>query len=100
MNRNTTIHGWGSVCAFLPLLVIVGALLAFPATSTAQVSSFPYLESFESGSGAWTTGGGTYNMWQRDSGGTSSSNTGPSTGHNSTWYYYIETNSSSTGISS
>ncbi|MDT8324747.1 MAG: BNR-repeat neuraminidase N-terminal domain-containing protein, partial [Bacteroidota bacterium] len=36
-------------------------------------------------------------MWQRDSGGTTSSNTGPSSGHNSTWYYYIETSSSSTG---
>ncbi len=98
MTRNTTTcSSRGSVLAFLPLLVIVGALLAFPATSTAQVSSFPYVESFESGSGAWSTGGGTYNMWQRDSGGTSSSSTGPSSGHNSTWYYYIETSSSSTG---
>jgi len=87
----------GSAAAFLPLLLLVGAFLAFPAASQAQVSSFPYFEGFESGTGAWTTGGGTYNMWQRDSGGTGSSGTGPSTGHNSTWYFYTETSSSGNG---
>ena len=93
----TACRGRGSASVFLPLLLLVFAFAAFPTATNAQVSSFPYLESFESGSGAWSTGGGSYSMWTRDSGGTTSSNTGPSTGHNSTWYYYIETSSSGTG---
>ncbi|MCB2205348.1 T9SS type A sorting domain-containing protein [bacterium] len=83
--------------AFLPMMLLTALLIGLPTASQAQVSSFPYTESFESGSGVWSTGGGTYSMWTRDSGGTSSSNTGPTTGHNGNYYYYTETSSSGNG---
>ena len=58
----------------------------------------PYAEDFEAGLGTWTTantGTGSYPGWYRDSGGTPSSGTGPSSGANgSTWYMFIETSAS------
>lgn len=57
------------------------------------ISSFPYNEGFESGTGAWTQDGGDDFDWSRDSNGTPSSNTGPSSGSGSTWYMYTESSS-------
>jgi extracellular elastinolytic metalloproteinase len=57
------------------------------------ISSFPYSESFESGLGAWSQGSGDDLDWARDSGGTPSGNTGPSTGSNGSWYMYVEASS-------
>ncbi|OJJ17535.1 hypothetical protein BKI52_27110 [marine bacterium AO1-C] len=65
---------------------------------TSCISAFPYSESFESGLGDWTnaTSGDDIN-WTRDSGGTPSSNTGPSTGSNGSYYMYVEASGNGTG---
>ena len=60
--------------------------------------SLPYAESFESGLGAWTNGSGDDNDWDRNSGGTPSSGTGPSTGSAGSWYMYLETSVDGTGF--
>jgi chitodextrinase len=66
-------------------------------TCSSTVSSFPYSESFESGNG-WTQVSGDDGDWVRDSGGTPSSNTGPSTGAAGSFYMFLEASSnSSTG---
>ncbi len=57
------------------------------------ISSFPYTESFESGLGAWTQSTADDINWTRDSGGTPSSNTGPSSGAAGSWYMYVEASS-------
>ncbi|MGB0525166.1 MAG: M43 family zinc metalloprotease, partial [Flammeovirgaceae bacterium] len=57
------------------------------------VAAFPYSESFESGAGAWTQGSGDDLDWTRDSGGTPSSNTGPASGSDGSWYMYVEASS-------
>ena len=62
----------------------------FSQTCGTTISTFPYSENFESSVGAWTQGGGDNFDWTRDSGGTPSSNTGPTTGDGDTWYMYIE----------
>lgn len=54
------------------------------------ISAFPYNESFEASLGGWTQDTGDDINWLRDSGGTPSSGTGPSTGSNGSWYMYIE----------
>jgi hypothetical protein len=68
-----------------------------PANATTQAGSSGVLESedFEAGMGNWTnvTGDDT-DEWYRDSGGTPSNSTGPSSGANgSTWYMFMETSS-------
>ena len=60
---------------------------------TSGISSFPYSESFESGLGAWTQATGDDLNWTRDSGGTPSGSTGPSTGSNGSWYMFVEASS-------
>lgn len=64
------------------------------------VSSYPYSESFESGLGLWTQTTADDFDWTRDSGGTPSSNTGPSSGSAGSWYMYTEAtgNFNNTGI--
>jgi hypothetical protein len=61
-----------------------------PCTNT--VSSFPYNESFEFGTGLWTTSssGGSTIPWTRRSGSTSSSSTGPSSAYHGLFYMYTE----------
>ncbi len=54
------------------------------------INSFPYSESFESGFGVWTNATGDDIEWTRDSGGTPSNNTGPSTGQDGAFYLYTE----------
>ncbi len=54
------------------------------------VSSFPYSEGFESGLGAWQQSNGDGLDWARNSGGTPSSNTGPSSASAGSWYLYVE----------
>jgi Zn-dependent metalloprotease/chitodextrinase len=60
---------------------------------TGGISSFPYNESFETGLGAWTQATIDDLNWTRDSGGTPSSNTGPSNGSNGSWYLFVEASS-------
>ncbi|RMA65923.1 M4 family metallopeptidase [Ulvibacter antarcticus] len=74
VNVTTTGGGGGSGCA-------------------GGISSFPYSESFESGLGAWTQSTADDINWTRDSGGTPSSNTGPTTGAQGSWYMYVEASS-------
>jgi hypothetical protein len=61
-------------------------------TCSSTVSSFPYSESFES-SDAWTQVTGDDGNWTRDSSGTPSSGTGPSSGSNGSYYMFLEASS-------
>ncbi len=55
-----------------------------------SISNFPYTEGFESGLGQWSQSGGDDLDWTRDSGGTPSNSTGPSSAYEGIWYMYIE----------
>lgn len=57
---------------------------------TAQVSSYPYNESFENTLGLWTQATGDDFDWTIKSGGTPSSGTGPSSAYDGTYYIYME----------
>ncbi|MFC5051717.1 reprolysin-like metallopeptidase [Rubritalea spongiae] len=59
---------------------------------TGALRSEFYAESFENGMGIWADAGSEIS-WDRDSGGTTSSNTGPSSGSESAWYLYTEASS-------
>jgi hypothetical protein len=65
----------------------------FSVVATPTASSIPYSESFETGLGAWSQSGTDDIDWTRNSGGTPSSNTGPSTGSDGSWYLYTEASS-------
>lgn len=54
------------------------------------VSSFPYQESFETDFGMWFQVQTDDEDWRRNSGGTSSSNTGPSNAQDGSYYIYTE----------
>ncbi len=58
---------------------------------TAGITSFPYNQGFESGFGDWSQGSGDDFDWTRQSGGTPSNNTGPSSANEGTFYVYVET---------
>ncbi|NND61627.1 MAG: T9SS type A sorting domain-containing protein, partial [Flavobacteriaceae bacterium] len=64
---------------------------------TGGIASYPYSESFESGLGAWTNSTADDINWTRDSNGTPSSNTGPSSGSPGSWYMYVEASGNGTG---
>lgn len=66
-------------------------------TCGTTISSYPYSENFESGVGSWTQDTGDNIDWTRDSGGTPSGSTGPSTGNGDTWYMYVEASGSGSG---
>lgn len=57
---------------------------------TGGITTYPYNESFESGLGAWTQSTADYFDWTRNSGGTPSSNTGPSSASDGSFYMYTE----------
>ena len=62
-----------------------------PACTGTQISSFPYLETFDSGAGGWLQDTGDNGDWTLNSGGTPTNNTGPSndiTGGGN--YFYTE----------
>lgn len=68
-------------------------LINFTTTDTQActgINNFPYTESFEAGLGLWTNATGDDINWTRDSGGTSSSSTGPSSAQDGTFYLYTE----------
>ncbi|WP_452602834.1 M36 family metallopeptidase [Pontimicrobium sp. MEBiC06410] len=58
----------------------------------------PYNEGFESSIGLWTQASGDDLNWTRDSGGTPSNGTGPSTGSEGASYMYVEASSNGTGF--
>ncbi len=70
-----------------------------PTACTTTIESFPYNESFETNLGAWSnaTSGDDIN-WTRDSGGTPSSQTGPSNGADGDFYVYVEASGNSSGF--
>ncbi|MEO0471964.1 MAG: T9SS type A sorting domain-containing protein, partial [Bacteroidota bacterium] len=57
------------------------------------IASFPYSEGFESGFGAWNQDSGDDFDWIRRTGGTPSSNTGPSGAAVGSYYAYVEASS-------
>ncbi|MEM7185105.1 MAG: GEVED domain-containing protein [Bacteroidota bacterium] len=57
----------------------------------------PYSESFESSFGVWTQSTNDDLNWTRDSGGTPSNNTGPSSGSSGSFYIYVEASGNGTG---
>ncbi|MBN1788166.1 MAG: PASTA domain-containing protein [Sedimentisphaerales bacterium] len=69
----------------------------FSSEESATTDSGPLeSEDFETGLGNWSNVTGDDYDWTRDSGGTPSSSTGPSSGANgSTWYMYLETSDGS-----
>ncbi|GGD28092.1 choice-of-anchor D domain-containing protein [Hyunsoonleella pacifica] len=79
-------------------ILIVSILISnnlFSQTCGTTISSFPYSEDFESGTGAWTQATGDNGDWTRDNNGTLSSGTGPTTvGVGSTFYMYVEASTS------
>ncbi|MDN5203221.1 fibronectin type III domain-containing protein [Fulvivirgaceae bacterium BMA10] len=65
--------------------------LSAPATNcTATVSTFPYYESFENGTGYWQQSTSDDFDWTEGSGGTPSRRTGPSSAYDGSEYLYVE----------
>ncbi|CAL2062056.1 S8 family serine peptidase [Tenacibaculum sp. 190524A05c] len=62
---------------------------SFTTAAPAACESLPYAESFESNDG-WTQVSGDDGDWVRDSGGTPSSTTGPSSGADGSFYMFLE----------
>jgi Zn-dependent metalloprotease len=60
---------------------------------TAQVSSYPYIESFENTLGLWSQDTNDDFEWTLKSGSTASSNTGPSSANDGSYYIYMESSS-------
>ncbi|NOQ27949.1 MAG: T9SS type A sorting domain-containing protein [Bacteroidales bacterium] len=60
---------------------------------TGGINSFPYNEGFESGIGTWTQDSNDDLDWTVDASGTPSSNTGPSSADEGTYYIYVESSS-------
>ncbi|WP_250433720.1 reprolysin-like metallopeptidase [Hanstruepera flava] len=61
------------------------------------ISSFPYNESFENTLGAWSQSSADDLNWSINSNGTPSSNTGPSSANDGTYYIYVEASGNGTG---
>ncbi|EDP97048.1 S8 family serine peptidase [Kordia algicida OT-1] len=62
-----------------------------------QVSSFPYSEGFENTLGAWTQSTADDINWTVDASGTPSSNTGPSSATEGSYYIFVEASGNGTG---
>ncbi len=64
-----------------------------------DVASFPFSESFETNLGEWSNAtSGDDIDWTRDSGGTPSNQTGPSSGADGNFYVYVEASGNGTGF--
>ncbi|WP_299896792.1 T9SS type A sorting domain-containing protein [uncultured Aquimarina sp.] len=95
-NINTSQEVWN----FFSRFDIDGAIDSTPPppdTCTAIVSSFPFSESFETSIGQWSQATNDDLNWTRDSGGTPSNGTGPSTGADGNFYLYVEASGNGTG---
>ena len=78
-------------------LIVTGVGSSTPPPPPVCIASFPYSEGFESNDG-WTQVGGDDGNWVRNSGTTPSSNTGPGSATEGSFYMFLEASSnSSTG---
>jgi len=88
--EGTTANSWqGDICIDATSLTTGGGPVG-GGSCTANVSSYPYSESFESNFGLWSQGSGDDFDWARRSGGTPSNNTGPTGASDGTFYVYVE----------
>ncbi len=74
--------------------------VSFTTTTTpacAGITIFPYAEGFESNIGLWTNNTNDDINWTRDSNGTPSSGTGPSSGQEGSFYMFTEASGNGTG---
>ena len=62
-------------------------------SSAYVISTFPYAQSWESGTGLWMQSGSDQFDWTLHTGSTASAATGPSGAHDGTYYMYTETSS-------
>jgi len=77
--------------AILCILIITFlSVISERAYGTQTISTLPYSESFELGSGLWQNVTGDDMDWTRRSGYTPSRGTGPLSAQNGSWYYYTE----------
>ena len=67
-----------------------------PVSCSNSVGSLPYAESFENTFGIWTQASGDDGNWLNLSGGTPSTNTGPSSANHGSYYIYIESSTPAT----
>ena len=78
-------------CIYIVLVFLSCEFVTLHSQCSTTISSYPYDETFEAGFGLWVQSAGDDFDWTRDSGGTPSVNTGPSSGsQGSTWYLYTE----------
>jgi len=87
----------GNISGFSNTLNITTNSTTPPGGCTNGVDSLPYGESFEANFGLWTQDSGDDLNWTRDSGGTPSNGTGPSTGADGAFYVYVEASVNGTG---
>ncbi|WP_044397865.1 T9SS type A sorting domain-containing protein [Lacinutrix sp. Hel_I_90] len=79
----------------------IGAAIDGPVTAecTGDISNFPNTESFETNIGDWAQETSVDDLdWTRDSGGTPSTGTGPSSGADGNFYLYVEASGDGTGF--
>ncbi|RZS93360.1 M36 family metallopeptidase [Aquimarina brevivitae] len=69
-----------------------------PGGCSGGITSYPYNESFEGSIGAWSQASGDDLDWSVNSGGTPSSNTGPSSAADGSSYIYVEASGNGTGF--
>ncbi|AXT19725.1 choice-of-anchor D domain-containing protein [Flavobacteriaceae bacterium AU392] len=79
-------------CAFIFIFLISTSIFSQTCVTPA-ITTYPYSESFEANIGVWTQDTGDDFNWLRDSGGTPSNGTGPSTGAAGSFYMYTEATS-------
>ncbi len=68
-----------------------------PSGCTTGISSFPYNQGFENTIGSWTQSSNDDINWTVDANGTPSSNTGPSSATQGSYYIYVEASGNGTG---
>ncbi len=69
-----------------------------PGTCSGDVASFPFTESFETNFGEWAQETADDLNWTRNSGGTPSNGTGPSSAFDGSTYVYVEASGNGTGF--
>ena len=87
MKRIMTFYAGLFLCLMLSMPYNLMAEEDFSCGTT--ITSFPYSESFESGLGNWSNTAAN-NLWNRHSGSTTSTSTGPSSAYQGTYYMYVE----------